>query len=267
MFPDQGNGVPEFDQVGQTTRQFIKGIPKVIRISLLLVFLGLVGRVAASRGSFFHGLSTFVLDIGILILIVWFVRLFIIPIVRKQQIVEEWSVLIGDGQQHAAEIVEQTQGLIVSSKAPNITMEEKEVAPGFIRGILGQRRPFLVISNSTNANLKSYEMYLSARDYGNSLQVCWYVIHWPSRAEVLLRLLLLVPFTNLLVLPIYVLMRLPRAQEAGLLDLDFFDLQDLKAYVTNAHHCALDAVDKLLLDLSQDPSKIERKSRGFLGIS
>jgi hypothetical protein len=50
-------------------------------------------------------------------------------------------------------------------------------------------------------------------------------------------------------------------------DLDLFDQQDLRTYSTNAHHCLLKAVDKLMLDLNQDPSKIERKSRGFLGIS
>jgi len=41
----------------------------------------------------------------------------------------------------------------------------------------------------------------------------------------------------------------------------------LRAYVTNAHHCLLEAVEKLMVDLNQDPAKIERKSRGFLGIS
>ncbi|MCX5991190.1 MAG: hypothetical protein NTZ04_02495 [Chloroflexi bacterium] len=51
------------------------------------------------------------------------------------------------------------------------------------------------------------------------------------------------------------------------LDLNLLDQQDLRAYIINAHHCLLKAVDKLMLDLHQEPSKIERRSRGFLGIS
>jgi hypothetical protein len=50
-------------------------------------------------------------------------------------------------------------------------------------------------------------------------------------------------------------------------DLDLFDQQDLRAYTTNAHHCLLDAVEKLMTKLHQDTSTIDRKSRGFLGIS
>ena len=36
--------------------------------------------------------------------------------------------------------------------------------------------------------------------------------------------------------------------------------------MTNAHHCLLVAVDEVMVSLNQDPSKLDRKSRGFLGI-
>jgi len=49
-------------------------------------------------------------------------------------------------------------------------------------------------------------------------------------------------------------------------DLDLFDKQDSSIYTTNAHHCLLQAVEKLMLSLSQNPYKIDRKARGFLGI-
>ncbi|NLS76654.1 MAG: hypothetical protein GXY76_05260 [Chloroflexi bacterium] len=266
MSTEQGNGQPDSDQISQAV-QFWQQMPTIARVGLITALVGLIGRWASPRYSSGHTFFTFVLDVGILVLIVWIARLFIMPIVRKQQIVEEWGILIQGGQEHAAKILEQSRELITTSKAPHITMEEKGIAAGFLRGITGERRTFLVVTNRTNANLKSYEMYLSAREYGDNLQVSWYVIHWPSVAQVWLRLSMFAPLVNLFVLPIFVLMQLPKAGQAGLLDLDFFDLQDLKAYVTNAHHCVLDAVDKLLLDLSQDPSKIERKSRGFLGIS
>jgi hypothetical protein len=74
---------------------------------------------------------------------------------------------------------------------------------------------------------------------------------------------------NLLILPFVLVGGLASRvkEKRGGLDLDLFDEQDLRAYVTNAHHCLLEAVNKLMLDLNQDPSKIDRKSRGFLGIS
>ena len=276
MIPEQGNGAPKLGTGFQPTKLVINKLLKIILISLppifsfLLIILGSVGGFVVPRDSFFRLVLAFASQIGFLILTLWFIGLFIfiiIPLVRKQQIIEEWSLLIQDGQQHGVDIVEKTRELMVRSKAPNITLEEKEVTPGIIRRLFGESRPFLVISNSTNANLVTYKMYLNARDYGNNLQVSWYVIHWPSYSEAMFKLTLFVPFLNLLVLPIYILLRLPKAHNAGLLDMDFFDMQDLKAYVTNTHHCVLESVDKLLLDLSQDPSKIERKSRGFLGIT
>ena len=272
MSHDQDNGTPESDEVGEAKRQSIRQYPKARQIGLPLIFISLmgwclIGWLTTSQDSFVHILCTFALDIGILILFIWCFRFFVMPIVRKEQIVEEWAVLIQGGQEHASEIIERTRGLMVTSRAPDVTMEEKEMSPGVIRGFLGNKRPFLVISNRSNGNLKTYEMYLNARDYGNNLQVAWYVIHRPGIGETILRLSLLVPFLNLLILPIYFLTRLSKAREAGILGLDLFDAQDLKAYVTNAHHCVLETVDQLLLDLNRDPSKIERKSRGFLGIS
>ena len=267
MQPDQDNGTSDSDEIGRTTQRSTRQYPKSLQIGLPLIFIGVMGWVAAPKGSFFGILFTFALDIGILILFVWLIRLFVMPIVRKEQIVEEWAVLIQGGQRHAREIIERSRGLIVTSRAPDVTMEEKEMAPGVIRGFLGNKRPFLVISNRSNGNLKTYEMYLNARNYGNNLQVAWYVIYRPGIAEVILRLSLLVPFLNLFVLPLYFVIRLSKARQAGILGLDIFDAQDLQAYVTNAHHCVLEAVDQLLLDLNRDPSKIERKSRGFLGIS
>jgi hypothetical protein len=58
-----------------------------------------------------------------------------------------------------------------------------------------------------------------------------------------------------------------KAASEALRELDLFDQQDLRAYATIVHRSVLKSVDKLMLDLKQDPSKMERRSRGFLGIS
>ena len=254
---------------GRSSRFFRMGIFLVLIV--LGLFTGFVGQLFSSNYRWIRMFFSLVLSVSWLLLFVWFLLLIaflVMPVVRKEQIVEEWNVLIQGANGRASQIIEQTRELIVNSKAPKIAMEEKDIAPGYLRGAIGDSRPFLVVTNRTNANLISYRMYMNARDYGDSLQVSWYVIRSPSIFQTLFALSLLVPGLNLLTLPLFFIIRvLPRIGQAGLIDLDFFDLQDLKAYVTNAHHCVLEAVDKLLLDLSQDPSKIDRRSRGFLGIS
>jgi hypothetical protein len=49
--------------------------------------------------------------------------------------------------------------------------------------------------------------------------------------------------------------------------MDVVQLEELTAYVTKVHHSVLKAVASLMQKLGQDTSKIERKSRGFLGVS
>lgn len=110
------------------------------------------------------------------------------------------------------------------------------------------RRNFLVVTNFENPKLLNYKTFICARDYGNNLDVSWYLTYKLSLLEAILRAI--IPSRG-----IYV----PK--------LDLFDEQDLRAYVTNAHRSLLKAVENLMLSLKQDPSQIGRKSKGFLGVS
>jgi hypothetical protein len=49
--------------------------------------------------------------------------------------------------------------------------------------------------------------------------------------------------------------------------MDVIRFEELTAYVTKVHHSVLKAVASLMQKLGQDASKIDRKSRGFLGVS
>jgi len=128
-------------------------------------------------------------------------------------------------------------------------MKRKELMPGIIRGALGKRRESLVVQDK-HFRLKPYQLLVNAKDYGNNLDIVWYLTY---RLSIIRALLMTIPFISFI----------PRKVE----DLDIFDLQDLRAYSTICHHSVLSAVEKLMLSLNQDLSKIERKSRGFLGIS
>ena len=91
---------------------------------------------------------------------------------------------------------------------------------------------------------------MNCRDYGTNLAVDWHLTFRPTFWRAAASLFLVKASTT-----------------NPLIDLDLFDQQDLRAYVTNAHRCLLRAVDDVVVSLNQDPSKLDRKSKGFLGIS
>lgn len=171
-------------------------------------------------------------------------------ILRKDQVLDNWAILIEDAQDNANVILQDAECFVKDSKAPDIVMERKDIAPGIVRGLMGTTRDFLTITDKRNFRLEPYRIYINARDYGDNLDVSWHLTYKPSLLQSIAALL---PYVNVI----------PHT----LSDLDLFDQQDLRAYATNVHHCLLKSVEKLMVGLHQDASKIDRKSRGFLGIS
>ncbi len=170
-------------------------------------------------------------------------------ILRKEQVIDTWAMLIGSAQGRSTEIFQGTEGSIKDSQAPSLTMEKKSIAPGIVRGLLGTERDFLVVTDEARTKLKPYKVFLNARDYGNNLDVSWYLTYRPSLWQSLASL---IPFVNVV--------------SESINDLDIFDQQDLRTYVTVAHHSLIGAVEQIMLSLNQDPAKIDRRSKGFLGI-
>jgi len=171
-------------------------------------------------------------------------------ILRKEQVIDNWSILIENAQGNAKMVFQETKSFIKKSKAPSLEMRMREMGPGVIRGLMSTKRDFLEVTARENIRMIPYQIYINTRDYGNNLDVSWYLTFRPTWWQVFISL---IPFVRVI----------PKM----LSDLDLFDLQDLTAFATNAHHCLLKTVEKLMANLNQDPSKIDRKSRGFLGIS
>jgi hypothetical protein len=188
-------------------------------------------------------------------------------IVRNEQVSERWQTLFENAQGNAEKIFTETERLIKESKAPNVRVVRRKISPGMLRGLLGGKRDFLIVTVTGNSNLAPYQMFINARDYGNNLDVAWYLTHRITFWQKLILFLCLVPIINILVIPLVLLQRVFQAGKSGMLELDLFDEQDLTAYVTNAHHCLKEAVTKMQKELGQDTSKIDWKSKGFLGIS
>jgi hypothetical protein len=137
-----------------------------------------------------------------------------------------------------------------ATEAPNLKVERKFVSPTFIRSIAGQQREFLVLTDTTNFRLEPYQIYISARPYGVNLSAEWFLTYKP---KIWMAALSLIPFVSLV----------PRT----LSDIDFFDQQDLRAYVANAHHYTIRAVQELMVYLHQDPEKLDKASKGFFNVS
>ena len=189
-------------------------------------------------------------SIGILMILASLAIAARLATLKKEEVIDNWSVLIENGNGRAEDIFRDTNSFILETKAPAIAIKREAISPSMLKGVLGRKRDFLTVIDKRNIRLKPYKIFINARDYGKNLDVSWYLTFKP---ELWKRILALVPFVSIV----------PKK----LSDLDIFDQQDLRAYATNAHHCVIKAVEKLMLSLGQDPAKIDRRSRGFLGIS
>lgn len=170
-------------------------------------------------------------------------------ILTREQVIDNWSILVEKADGKAEDVFIIAEAFIKGTKAPSLRIERREMMPGIIRGILGTRRDFLVVTDQ-NFRLSPYQVFINARDYGENLDVSWYLTYRLGFWRSLLRFL---PGIG--------------AVSFTLESLDLFDRQDLTAYTSICHHSTLRAVEKLMSGLGQDPSKIDRKSKGFLGIS
>ena len=211
----------------------------VVGIGLLLFFVGV---------GFGHVPSAV---IGLVLVVVGlYVGLKPDGVLRKEEVIDDWAALIENAQGNGEHILNRTHELLKESQAPYLSVHKENIISGAIRGIIGGGRLFLVISQGGNFRLTPYQMFVNGRDYGNNLAVNWHLIYRPTFWQSLVSLFL---FNTSVADRVF--------------NLDLFDQQDLRAYVTTAHRSVLRAVDDLLLSLHKDPSVLERKSRGFLGIS
>ena len=171
-------------------------------------------------------------------------------VLGKEAILDRWSVLIDGARGKGEELMRKTVKYIQNSGAPGLTIERVRVfPPGGWRFLsrFSKRwdigREYLRV---VNEELGKINMYVGAVDYGENLYVSWYLA---VEAGIFDRLF-------------------PKEKMARLIrGTDILIEEELNAYVTCIHHCLLKAVDELMRDLGQDPSKIDRKSKGFLGVT
>jgi hypothetical protein len=167
----------------------------------------------------------------------------------KKKFLDSWSILVENGQGKGKEVYSDFLKFLEESNVPEIDAKTVKVVPGWLKGLFGKEREYLMV---TTERLKDYHIYVCARDYGNYLDVQWYLTCEPGFFGKIFKIGAAIYTAGL---------------STFLLSFDIFDQQDLIAFATSVHHSLLKAVEKLLYSLNQDPSKINRKSRGFLGVS
>ena len=218
-------------------------MPKSVMSFLLIVgFLFFLMGIGFSRSLAVTGI--------VMMAVALFMALKPDSILRKDQVEDSWSTLIENAQGRSEDVFRNAEEFTKENNVPSLVMTKESIAPGFVKSMFGKAREFLVVVYSESFRLKPYQIFVNARDFGNNLDVSWYLTYRPSIWQVLASL---IPFV--------------KAASEALRELDVFDQQDLRAYATIVHRSVLKSVDKLMLDLKQDSSKIERRSRGFLGIS
>lgn len=106
--------------------------------------------------------------------IIWFIGLLMIVgglyqglgpggILRKDQVLDTWAALIEKGQGKSEGIFQDTKFFIEESKAPSLKIDKQSMAPGIMRGLLGSKRDFLVVTEQDNFRLKPYQIFMNAR--------------------------------------------------------------------------------------------------------
>ena len=178
-------------------------------------------------------------------LIVYFVKRSRKSAVRKDQILENWQVLIEGGMGSAESVYDAIVSALEDSKAPGVTWEREDIEAGQI--MMRKSYNGLVI---TNSSLEDFVTYVFAYDYGSALHVAWFLSMKASfMKQVVMAGLLKEPDQRALVnyLPIY-------------------QQLELSAYTTVVHTAAKKAVAHTMDRLNQDFSSINTRSKGFLEV-
>jgi len=178
--------------------------------------------------------------------------------IKKEKIVQQWTMLVEGGNGFGEKVLADTIKNIEKAAAPNIHVshQERKRTAGFIR----ETRQFLIAEHKM---FDTYDMYISARDYGNQLFIAWYVLaepigFWRRFKREPIRTLFTYPFVLLAKI-------LGRGTKLYSL-LNLFDTEELTAYITTVHHALTDAVKTMMEENKIDYTKVERRTQGFLNI-
>jgi hypothetical protein len=97
--------------------------------------------------------------------------------IKDEKIIDRWSMIVENAQGLAEQIYSDTEAFVKESQAPGISFERVKVRPSWLKGMLGNERSYLMVSNDA---LSDYRMFIGARDYGNALGISWFMTCEPG---------------------------------------------------------------------------------------
>jgi hypothetical protein len=160
---------------------------------------------------------------------------------KSEMVVQSWSALVDGGAGKDQWVLDQTERRIKEASPPPVSSRREAVSSG----LFGEKRNFLIV---THKALREYEMFIGARDFGQHLDVAWYVTVNPSSLKRAIS------------------KRIRGNPSALSQEIPVFAQQDLSAYIELADNCLQKTVNQLLDELKLDYSTIDRKSKGVLNI-
>ena len=160
---------------------------------------------------------------------------------RKNAVIESWGMIIEGGAGKEKRIMEETYQYLQQANIPDIRLRKDIVSTG----MFGRKREYVILGHNV---LREYVMFIGAKDFGANLDASWFLTLWTSGFK-----------------------RAVSARTTGnpyalSRNLDIMTQQDLRAWVTVAHHCFKRSIDVVCEELQQTPPGINNASKGFLSV-
>lgn len=158
---------------------------------------------------------------------------------KDGKIVREWSTLLPECQDAGAGLIETIQRKLAAYEVPGLSWKEESASTGFLKGLMGKRRDFLVVRSE---QFPEWLVCIGARDYGRFLNIVWYLTTSPK-------------FLNK--------MRSAAAGELLVDELDVFDQQDVNAFASVTRMATVTATEEFAEQRNLDLQRLDRQARGL----
>ncbi len=171
-------------------------------------------------------------------------------------------MLIEGANGQGERVLKDTVRAIEKLEVPDIHVSRQERKP--VGGFIKATREFLIAEHKL---FDTYDMYISARNYGKQLFVSWYVLAEPIGFW---RRFKRNPVRAVLGWPFLIIARAFSLSSGGsgvlYSDMNLFDTEELTAYITTVPHALVESVNAMMKDEKIDYTKIEKRTQGFLNI-
>lgn len=96
---------------------------------------------------------------------------------KDEKLLDSWGVVIEQGCGRGEGLMDTINQHLAHAELPGIAWKTVEAKPSLIKGLLGKKRDYLMM---TNESLKDYRMYAGVRDYGVHLDISWFLTAEPG---------------------------------------------------------------------------------------